>query len=136
MAKMLSLFLVYLLCVGTLRDARAGGGQSPRVNNEEKQKALNEQVAGIAAGSIVEIRLHNKEFYRGRLGQLTDQGLTVQHVAGNNIQDKTVSFADMKSIKEVNANSRTVKTVTWIVVGVLGTAAVIVIVLLSKILNN
>ena len=41
-----------------------------RVSHKQRrvQKAFKQKVTGIAAGSVVEVKLHNKEIYRGRLG--------------------------------------------------------------------
>jgi hypothetical protein len=134
--KTLSIFLVYVLCLGGLLDARSGGDGAYRTNNEEKQKTFKQKLTGIPAGSIVEVKLHNKQTYRGRLGQLTDQGFTVQHATGNTIQDKNVSFADLKSINQVKTGSGASNAVTWVVLGALAGVGVVVIVLLTAIMRN
>lgn len=133
--RTLSIFLVYVLCLGSLLDARSSpDGKGYRSNNEEKQKAFKQKVTGIASGAIIEVKLHNKETYRGRLGQLTDQGFTVQYAAGNTIKDKSVSFADLKSVKPVKTEVS--NAVTWIVMGALAGVGVVVIVLLAAIMRN
>jgi hypothetical protein len=61
-------------------------------------------------------------------------GFTVQYATGNTIKDKSVSFADVKSIKPVKTEVS--NAVTWIVMGALAGVGVVVIVLLTAIMRN
>jgi len=66
-----------------------------------KKPTLKEQVNQIPAGSQVEVRLLNKDRLRGRLGEVSDEGFTVQIVEGSRIETRNVAFGDVKSAKEI-----------------------------------
>jgi hypothetical protein len=72
-----------------------------------KQKALN-----IPPQSMVQLKLKTKERLRGRLVQVNDEGLVMKIAQGQTIEDRTVAFADMKSMKAENTGSSKKK---WII---------------------
>lgn len=58
-----------------------------------------ERVLKVPAGAIVVVSLRDKEKVKGRMGDVTGEAFTVQTAKGNAVQERTVSFADVKSIK-------------------------------------
>jgi hypothetical protein len=69
--------------------------------NEPQTPSLKEKVLEVPAGSVVQVQLQTKARLRGQIGPITDDGFTVKTVNGNSIEDKKVSFAEVKSIKRV-----------------------------------
>ena len=69
---------------------------------EQQKRILQEQVAEIPAGAIVEVRtkLKNMKKVRGRLGTVTKEGFEVQVARGQAIDNLKLSFTEVKSIAE------------------------------------
>jgi hypothetical protein len=74
--------------------------------NASQQPTLKEQVIQMPAGSQVEVRLLNKERFRGRLGEISDEGFTVQIAQENRIESRKVAFGDVKSVKVMGNNEK------------------------------
>jgi hypothetical protein len=48
---------------------------------------------------MIEVRLIDKQKLRGRLGEVTSEGFSLQTAQGNKIETKTIAFSDVKSFK-------------------------------------
>ena len=68
-------------------------------SNPPSQAKIKEQALLINSGSPVEVRLVAKGKLKGRLGRVSDNGFALDLVRDGKIQTRTVSFADVKSIK-------------------------------------
>jgi len=79
--------------------SQATASQKPTVN-------WLELVIQIPVGSQVEVRLLNKERFRGRLGEISDEGFSVQIAQGNRIETRKVAFGDVKSVKVMGNNEK------------------------------
>ena len=112
----------------------AGVGTSARGSlgqTESKAKpTLKERILEVPPGSMIEVRLHNKEKFRGRLGEITDEGLSLQTAQGNKIESQKIAFADMKSFKKVES-AKAAKTFGWVAIGVLAGVGALVIILVA-----
>ncbi len=78
-------------------------GQTPA----EPKPTLKEKVVEIPPGTMVEVRLLNKQKIRGRLGKITDEGFCIQTAQGNKIENEMLAFADVKSLKQVEGTTGT-----------------------------
>jgi len=78
---------------------------SPAVTPAEtaRQQRVKEQAIVIPQGATVEVRLLDGKKLRGRLGQLTNDGLAIRSVFENKIEERTISFADIKSVRYYNS---------------------------------
>jgi hypothetical protein len=114
--NVLSVLLASILWVQSALSAEAEAAQAtPTSNASASQKpALKEQVIQIPSGAQVEVRLLNKERIRGRLGDISDEGITVQIAQANRIETRQVAFSDVKSVKEV----RKQRTALYVFLGV------------------
>jgi hypothetical protein len=81
-----------LMWQGPAPSAMAQATKSP-------SQTIKERVIEIPAGSVVDVRLENKEKLRGKLGAVSDAGFEVQLVRDGKIQTQTVGFDQVKSIK-------------------------------------
>jgi len=108
MRNIICLVLAALLFGTTILEAKVGAaGMAPPGQAESKAKpTLKEQVGQIPAGSQVEVRLLNKERLRGRLGEVSDDGFTVQIAQANRIETRKVAFGDVKSVKVMGNNDK------------------------------
>ncbi len=104
MRDIICLVLATLVFSCSTLEARVGasGAVSPGQAGSEPKPALKEQVFQIPAGSQVEVRLLNKERLRGRLGEVSEEGFTVQIAQGNQIDTRKVAFGDVKSVKVID----------------------------------
>lgn len=84
-----AILCVFLLLQPAFAQAKAPAGPS-----------IKEQALLIPVGSIVEVKLQDKRKIRGRIGQATDEGFSVQHVRDGKVVDEKVAFQEVKSIKQ------------------------------------
>src|SRR5574340_398780 len=101
MHRSLSVLLAWVLCANL-----PGMGASPlmalsRSQATAQKPTLKEQILEITPGSMIAVRLKNKQKLRGRLGEVTDEAFTVKLARGNTIEDRKVAFNDLKSLKTV-----------------------------------
>ena len=85
--------------------------------------AVKNQVLKIPKGAAIEVRLLSKETIRGELGELTDVGFTVKAPSGTSIEEKKLSFDQVRSIKYASKGHRInlrVLAVLGIVFAILG----------------
>src|SRR5258706_12706454 len=66
----------------------------------DQSRTVQETVVEIPQGSIVEVRLNRKERLRGRLDEISLDGLAMTLAKGNQKQTRQVSFADVKPMKQ------------------------------------
>jgi hypothetical protein len=68
---------------------------------QSTQPTLKERVLEIKPHALVEVKLLEKgrPKLRGRIHSVTDQGFSLRVARGDKIEDATVAFADLKSIK-------------------------------------
>ena len=86
-----------------------------------KGPTVREQVLEIALGSPVEVRLRSKQKLKGRMGEVSDEGFSVQHVKADKLETTKIAFSEVKSIKEVGQSKHSrAKMAGWIAVGVAG----------------
>jgi hypothetical protein len=79
-------FVVGVLCLSLSQIAIAQG-------------TVQETVVKIDKGSAVEVRLKSKEKVRGRLGDVSSSGFTVQVTKNGAVTSRDIAFDDVKSLK-------------------------------------
>jgi hypothetical protein len=136
MRALISVFLVWMLSVNSV-DARPrvlsafrGGSQS----SATAKPTLKEQVLAIPVGSMVEVRLNSKEKFRGRLGEVSNEGFIVKYAQGNQIDERKVSYDDVMSIKSVEG-SRAGRTALYVLAGA-GVVFIVLFVISAVLLRN
>lgn len=99
----ISLLLSWILCVcPVLLAAAEAAGAAPGTQPPASQKqTIQEKVIEIPAGSTVEVRLKGKEKLRGRLGDISPQGIVLQHAQGGKIEERNIAFDEVRSIKHI-----------------------------------
>ena len=71
----------------------------------QEVRTVQEQVLEIPSGSLVEVRLINKQKLSGRIGEAADDGFTIQLAKGDRLDNRKVFFAEVKSIKDKSRGS-------------------------------
>jgi hypothetical protein len=100
--EMLSVLLASLFFIEPAVEAKAS--QSPQAGTSEKTP-LQQRVLEIPAGTLVEVRLKNKEKLRGRLGEVSEDGFQMQVGTRDKSQIRKINFDELKSIKELGGGS-------------------------------
>lgn len=101
--KVLSAFLASMLWLdgGMSAKAEVDNSHAASRGSDSQKPSLKGQILQIPAGAQVEVRLLNKERFRGRLGEVSNDGFTVQVARENRIEIRKVAFSDVKSVKEI-----------------------------------
>ncbi len=102
-------------------------GAVPRVEKSaEQMAALKQRILEIPPGTMIEVRLLDKQKIRGRLGEIADEGFNLQTAQGNKIETQKIAFADVKSFKSLQ-NSTGHKIGKGVLYGLAGIGALILI---------
>jgi hypothetical protein len=103
MRDIICLVLVTMLFGTTTLEARvdAAGAVPPGQAGTERKLTLKERILEVPPGTMIEVRLLNKQKIRGRLGELTDEGFSLTTAQGEKIETQKVAFTDLKSFKKV-----------------------------------
>jgi len=91
MHRIVAAFCIWLMIGPPPATAQAGKQVKP---------ALKEQVILIAAGSVVEVDMKNRQKIRGRIGAVTDDGFDLQHVRNDKAITQTIRFDEVRKIKQ------------------------------------
>jgi hypothetical protein len=95
-----------------------GQQPAPTPTQALQQAPIKQALIEIPAGSVVQVRLHDKQKLRGRLGPLTDSGFELQTVRDGKIQTQTLSFDQVRSVKpQGKGKSLTAKVAIGVVIG-------------------
>ncbi len=101
-----------------------------RPQDSAAQAAVKQKAESILDGSMVEVRLLSREKFRGRIGEFTKDGFSLQIKKEGTLQKRTVLFSELKSIKEVHSGSKTetVGKTTVMVLAAVGAAVLIMVI--------
>jgi len=65
---------------------------------------------------MVEVCLTSKQRFRGRLGEVSNDGFIVKYAQGNQIGERKIAYDDVKSIKSVEG-SQAGRTAVYLLAG-------------------
>lgn len=127
MRDMICLVLATMIFGQSVLEARVSASAAPRAGEEQTQPkpTLKERLLEVPPGTMIEVRLLNKKKVRGRLGELTDQGFSLQIAQGNKIETQQVAFTDVKSVKRVEGKGT---NPVWYVLAGVGALFVVLII--------
>lgn len=112
-----SVALAWMLCVDSAVARPAGAASSPAQAPRVQKATVQEQVLEIPAGSLIEVRLKNKEKFRGRLGDISNDGFVVKQARKDKVEDRQITFGEVKSIKMVNKGSNAGRAILYALAG-------------------
>jgi hypothetical protein len=122
--------LLWAQC-GISAKAAAPEASPPQKTSDSGQATLKERVLEIPAGTMVEVRLTNREKLRGRLGEISDDGFNLQTAKRDKIETRKIAFDELKSVKKVEGN-KGAQTAGYIVLGGLAGVGVLFLILLAS----
>jgi len=101
MRNTICLLLATIVFGQSLLEAKAGAWIAARARQEQTQgkPTLKERILEVPPGTMIDVRLLNKTKLRGKLGEITDEGFSLQTAQGNKIEKQQIAFTDVKSIK-------------------------------------
>ena len=139
MRYFLPLLLASALFGNSVLEARVGAHVPGSPAQTGKNRTLQERLLEVPQGTMIEVRLHNMQKLRGRLGEMSSEGFNLQTAQGSKVETQKLSFADVKSFKKVDGK-KAAKTVGWVGIGVLaGIVAgmvVVVLILVTTLVNH
>jgi hypothetical protein len=96
------LILISVLFGNSLLEARVGASATGASLPQEttKKATVQERIVEIQPGTLIEVRLMNKQKLRGRLGEVTNEGFSLQTAQGNKVETQKIAFTDVKSFKK------------------------------------
>ena len=106
MLRALSVCMAWVLCISPVLAERSSAfatGHSRATGS--RKPTVKDQVANIPAGSLVNVRLKNRDEARGTLGAVSDQGIVLQVAKKKQIEEKKIAFSEMKSVSVIKPHS-------------------------------
>ena len=88
------LLIMLLLLPGSFSPA---GAQEAKLPPEQTLKA---QLIEIPTGSVVEVKLRDKQKLRGKLGDMRDADFDIQRVKDGKVVTEAVRLSDVKTVKQ------------------------------------
>lgn len=119
MHKVISLLLVTAFLGATTIDAWGSAARavpSGQASTERTAK-LKEKLLEVPTGTMIEVRLQNKQKIRGRLGQIDDQGFSITTTQQGKIVTQNVAFAEVNSFRKAEGG-KAGRRVVWMLAGV------------------
>ena len=103
MRDIICMALATMFFATTILEVRVqAAGTVPAGQRSTAQKpTLKERVLEVPPGTMIQVRLLDKQKIRGRLGEITDEAFSVQTAEGNKVETRKIAFADVKSFKQV-----------------------------------
>ena len=129
MRDMILLILISVLFGNSVLEARVGASATgASLPQETTQKAtVQERIMEIPPGTMVEVRLMNKHTLRGRLGEVTNEGFSLQTAQGNKVETQKIAFTEVKSLKKVEGETTGKKVGRGVIYGLAGIGVLILI---------
>lgn len=129
MRNIICLVLATMLFGTTTLEAKVGaaGAIPPGQAGTERKLTLKERILEVPPGTMIEVRLLNKEKIRGRLGELTDEGFSLTTAQGEKIEAKKVAFTDLKSFKKLEGDTAGKKVGKVVLYGLAGIGVLMVV---------
>ncbi len=137
MRDIICLLLASMLFATTTLEAKVGaaGAVPAGQAGTERKQTVKERILEVPPGTMIEVRLLNKQKIRGRLGDLTNEGFSLKTAQGEKIETQTVSFTDLKSFKKVEG-AKAAKTAGWILLGIGAGVGILLIVVFAVTLGR
>jgi hypothetical protein len=83
---------------------------------------MRARVRGLGQGVLVDVRLSAGDKLTGRVGEIREQEFVLEEVRERKLQDQTIAYADVKSVKA--ASMKRTNHITPMVIAVAGSLAI------------
>lgn len=100
---------------------------APSAAADESTSKLKEKILSVPTGTMIEVKLLNKEKVRGRLGKVDDQGFSLTTSEQGKIVTRTLAFNEVSSVKQVEGGKGGSKLI-WMLAGIGAFVAILAIV--------
>ena len=129
MRDMILLILISVLFGNSVVEARAGASATGAALPQEtaKKATVQERIMEIPPGTMVEVRLMDKHKVRGRLGEVANEGFSLQTAQGNKVETQKIAFTEVKTLKKVEGETTGKKVGRGVVYGLAGIGVLILI---------
>jgi hypothetical protein len=126
------LILISGLFGNSILEARVGASATAASLPKEttKKPTVQELILEIPTGTMIEVRLINKQKLRGKLGEVTNEGLSLQTAQGNKIETQKIAFTDVKSFKKAGGGATGKGFSRGVIYGLAAIGALIVILMI------
>jgi hypothetical protein len=130
---LVAVFMVWALTFNSIQAATlsesdvAGLAQAPA----SQGPTIREQALLIPAGAAVEVRLTNRERLKGRIGDVSQDGVALKYSIAEQIQERQIAFSEIKSIKVLGGHSALGRGILWALGGIGAFFVVMIVIFLA-----
>jgi hypothetical protein len=95
--------LATVLFGSAILDARMNAGLAASLGcaAAEATTTMKERLLAVPPGTMIEVRLRNKQKIRGRLGEINSEEFNLTSMQGERIVKQKIAFTELKSFKKV-----------------------------------
>lgn len=90
---------------------------APVQSYQERKQTMAERIVDIPFDAVIDVQLRTKEKLHGRMGEAKDNSFVVKVATASRIEERRVTFDEVRSIRERQRDH--MSTPTKIVIGVL-----------------
>jgi len=129
------LILISVLFGNSVLEARVGASATGASLPQEttKKPTVQERIMEIPPGTMVEVRLMDKHKVRGRLGEVTNEGFSLQTAQGNKVETQKIAFTEVKSLKKVEGDTTGKKVGKGLIYGLAAAGILLVVIIIVAI---
>ena len=129
------LILISVLFGNSVLEARVGASATGASLPQEttKKATVQERIMEIPPGTMVEVRLMDKHKVRGRLGEVTNEGFSLQTAQGNKVETQKIAFTEVKSLKKVEGDTTGKKVGKGLIYGLAAAGILLVVIIIVAI---
>src|SRR5271157_3412 len=129
------LILISVLFGNSVLEARVGASATGASLPQEttKKPTVQERIMEIPPGTMVEVRLMDKHKVRGRLGEVTNEGFSLQTAQGNKVETQKIAFTEVKSLKKVEGETTGKKVGKGLIYGLAAAGILLVVIIIVAI---
>ena len=129
------LILISVLFGNSLLEARVGASATSASLPQEttKKATVQERIMEIPPGTMIEVRLMDKNKVRGRLGEVTNEGFSLQTAQGSKIETQKIAFTEVKSLKKVEGDTTGKKVGKGLIYGLAAAGILLVVIIIVAI---
>ena len=106
MREMICCVLATMLFSTTMLEARVHAALAVSLGQAtaEQKPTMKERLLEVPPGSMVEVRLRDKQKIRGRLGEIDDEGFNLTTVQGEKVVKQKIAYTELKSFKKIEGH--------------------------------
>ena len=124
--RALSVLMVWVMFGSSIQAEGMGAPDVPGPSQAPASSGptIKERVSQIPAGSVVQIRLTNKEQLKGKIGSVSEEGVVLKNFNSSKARERLIAYSEIQSIGVAKSGSKALK-----IIGIVGLVWLVLVVI-------